>query len=76
VAQPDLFTVHIEIVGDEFPGQFVLRGWTRDTDGLVPQEAVWAVADSLLDLSDALPDQAICLLQANPRDPTLIEVWV
>ena len=76
----DLWTVHIATAAtsSELAGMFVVRGWMRDQGILVPcpDADPWAAATALLDVRDSLPNDARCVVATNPRDPTLIEVWI
>ena len=62
----------------DFPGKYVVRGWSilEGKADPVPDSIAHAIADDLAGTRAALPAGLVCLPRHPIDDPAIVEVWI
>lgn len=60
----------------DYPGRFVVRGWTWTASSLAPDAEPTAVVDTLDAARAAIPAGLVCEPRAPGDDPVIVEVWL
>jgi hypothetical protein len=60
----------------DFPGFFVVRGWTIGEGILVPDDKETAKVSTIEEAREAIPDGLVQIEKSPFDDPAMAEVWI